>query len=139
MATVRTPPTAGIVASAVTVLVVFVPFVLLTSSEIQGLQTYYSYGVVGPWAVALLGLLSIVAFAAGREERSDPVTIAGATLVFGLAAAAIALIWALSVPEALVQQIGTAAWLAYHRWLLVGAAAAAFASAAWYAQALGLV
>ncbi|MFC6730203.1 hypothetical protein ACFQDG_16250, partial [Natronoarchaeum mannanilyticum] len=105
MATVRTPPSAGIVASAVTVLVAFAPFLVLSSAASSGLQTYYAHGIVGPWPVAMLGLLSIVAFAAGRQERTDPVTIAGATLVLGVAAAAIALYWAVAVPGDLVQQL----------------------------------
>lgn len=133
------PPTAGIVASVVTVLVVFVPFAVLSSAEISGLQTYYGHGIVGPWPVAMLGLLSIVAFAAGRQERTDPVTIAGATTVFGVAAAAIALYWALAVPSDLVQQLGTAAWLGYHRWLLAVAAVGIVTSALWYVRALDLV
>lgn len=139
MATVRTPPSAGILASVVTVLVVVVPFAVLSSPEIAGLQTYYAHGVVGPWPVAMLGLLSIVAFAAGRQERTDPVTVAGATLVFGVAAAAIALYWAVAVPGDLVQQLGTASWLAYHRWLLAAAAVGVLASALWYVRALDLV
>ncbi len=139
MATVRTPPTAGIVASVVTVLVVFVPFVVLSSAEISGVQTYYAHGVVGPWPIAMLGLLSIVAFAAGRQGRTDPVTAAGATLVFGVATAAIALYWAVAVPADLVQQLGTATWLAYHRWLLAVAAIGVMGSALWYVRALDLV
>lgn len=139
MSSVRTPPTAGIVAGVATVVVVFVPFVALTSNEIAGLQTYYGHGVVGPWPVAMLGLLSVVAFAAGRQERSDPVTMAGATLVFGVAAAGIALYWAVAVPEDLVQQIGAAAWLAYHRWLLAAAAVGVGVSALWYVRELDLV
>ncbi|GAA0679300.1 DUF7548 family protein [Natronoarchaeum mannanilyticum] len=139
MATVRTPPSAGIVASAVTVLVAFAPFLVLSSAASSGLQTYYAHGIVGPWPVAMLGLLSIVAFAAGRQERTDPVTIAGATLVFGVAAAAIALYWAVAVPGDLVQQLGTAAWLEYHRWLLAVGALGVLASALWYVRALDLV
>jgi len=139
MATVRTPPTAGIVASAVTVLVVFAPFLILSSAGSSGLQTYYAHGVVGPWPVAMLGLLSIVAFAAGRQERTDPVTIAGATLVFGVATATIALYWAVAVPGGLVQQLGTEAWLEYHRWLLAVAALGMLASAVWYVRALDLI
>ncbi|SNZ03482.1 hypothetical protein SAMN06269185_0288 [Natronoarchaeum philippinense] len=138
MAAVRTPPTAGIVASLASVVLVFAPFLALSGGEVSGLQTYYAQGVVGPWALAVLGLLSTVAFAAGREERSDPVTMAGATLVFGIAATMIALVWAVSVPEQLVQQIGTASWLAYHRWLLVVTAIGALVSSVWYVRALEL-
>lgn len=134
----RTPPTAGILASVIVLGIVVAPFLALTGNEAAGLQTYYGYGLVGPWAISLLALLSIVAFAAGRERRTDPVTVAGGTLVFGLASLAVALVWAVSVPGDVVQQIGTAAWLSYHRWLLVAAAAAVLAAAAWYARALDL-
>ena len=135
----RTPATAGILASVAALAVVFGPYLVLTSNELAGLRAYYSYGLVGPWAVAMLALVSIVAFAAGREHRTDPVTIAGATLVFGVVAAVIALLWAVSVPGELVQQIGTAAWLSYHRWLLAATSVGLLASAGWYTRALGIV
>jgi hypothetical protein len=135
----RTPPVAGIAASVLVLAVVFGPYLVLAGGELAGLRAYYSHGLVGPWAVSLLALIAVVAFAAGRENRTDPITVAGGTLVFGFVAFVISLAWAASVPGALVLQIGTADWLQYHRWLLVAASAAVFASAGWYVRALDAV
>jgi len=54
-------------------------------------------------------------FAAGRQGRSPPDLVAGAALVLGLFMAVISLLWAVTVPESLVQQLSTATILQYHR------------------------
>jgi len=135
----RTPPTVGIVACALLLGIVAVPYLLLSGAGAGGIAAYYDHGAVGPWVVALLAIITIVAFAAGRQERSDPVTMAGATLVFGVFITGTALAWALSVPSAFVQQLGTETWLGYHRWALVAASAVVPVTSAWYAKALGVL
>ncbi len=135
----RTPPTAGIVVSLVVVGVVVLPYVALSASAAAAIPTYYGQGVVGPWGAGLLGLVMVVAFAAGRQRRTPPDTAAGATLVCAVASVLLALQWALAVEPAVVQSIGTADWLGSHRWALVGAAVADVVVAVWYARSLSLV
>lgn len=135
----RTPPTLGIVACLLVIAIVALPYLLLSDVGAGGISAYYDHGVVGPWIVTLLTIIALVAFAAGRQERSDPVTIAGATLVLGLFIAGSAAAWALSVPSAFVQQLGTDTWLEYHRWSLAVASAILPVASAWYAKALRVI
>lgn len=137
MASVRRPPTAGIAASLVTLAVVVVPIGLVDGSTAFG--AYYGGGAVNGLAVGLFAIVATVVFAAGREERSSPDLVAGATLVLGLFAFVLALVWALTVPEELIFQLGTATVMEHHRWALVVATLGMPASALWYARALRLL
>lgn len=139
MADLRTPPTLGIVACLLVIVTVAAPYVLLSDAGAGGLPAYYDHGPVGPWVVTLLAIVALVAFAAGREERSDPLIIAGATLVMGLFIVGTATLWALSVPTAFVQQLGTESWLEYHRWALVTTAALVPIAGGWYGRVLGVL
>lgn len=134
----RTPPTVGVVVSLSVVAVALLPYVLLSSAAAAGLPTYYRQGVVGPWGAALLGLVMTVAFASGRQRRTPPDTVAGATLVLGVAATLLTVEWAVAVDPAVVQSIGTADWLGNHRWVLVGTTLLPPLVAAWYARTLEL-
>lgn len=135
----RTPPTLGIVACALILVIVALPHLLLSESGAGGIAAYYDHGVVGPWVVTVLTTVALVAFAAGRQDRSDPATIAGATLVFGFFIVGTSLAWALSVPTAFVQQLGTETWLGYHRWVLVGASMLVPIAGVWYAATLDVL
>lgn len=138
MTDARHPPTVGIAGSVIVIAAIFLPFLLLSGDEVTGLSTYYGYGIAGPWAAAILALLSLIAFAAGREKRTDPVTVAGATLVFGLFTVLLALQWAIAVPADVVLQLGTETWLEYHRWAVVVASLLLVVSAGWYGRVLGV-
>lgn len=134
----RTPPTVGVVASLSVVAVALLPYVLLPASAAAAIPTYYDQGLAGPWGPVLLAVVMTVAFASGRQRRTPPDTVAGATLVLGVAAALLALEWAVAVDPAVVQSIGTADWLGSHRWALVGTSLLPPLVAAWYARTLEL-
>lgn len=130
-------PLAGIVACLLVLGVLAIPYVLADSATV-GL--YYSSGLLNPLVVGLLAVVSIVVFAAGRQERTDPALAAGVTLTFGLFMVLLTVTWALTIPEALLREFEiVAAALADHRWALVGVTLPVPATAAWYARSLGLV
>ncbi|WP_255169669.1 DUF7548 family protein [Natrononativus amylolyticus] len=133
------PPTAGIVASISYLVVVFVPYVLLSETEAAALPTYYDFGLAGPQFLAVLPLVGLVLFAAGRQQRTEPDYVAGLTLVLGMVLTALIAIWAISVPENVVLSIGEASWLEYHRWLVLLAGLAMVACSLWYAKSLELL
>lgn len=135
----RIPPLVGAVGASSLILGVLVPYLALPSAEASGLSTYYGYGLVGPLGIAVLAVFVLVAFLSGVGERTDPGTVAGTTLVLGVAVVVLTLEWALAVDPEVVQSIGTGAWLNWHRWVLVGLAASMPAAAAAYARVLGFV
>lgn len=133
----RTPPTVGLVVSLVVLGVVAGPLFVLSNPG--GLETYYASGLVGAWGVALLALVAVVAFAAGRQRRTEPDTVAGATLVVGVAMVLLGLQWALAVDPVVLQSSTTAAWMANHRWAVVATSLGVPAVAVWYARAIGVL
>jgi uncharacterized membrane protein len=135
----RIPPTVGILVCLVVVAVVVAPFLVLPPSESAGLSTYYASGIAGGYGVGLLALVALVAFAGGRQRRTEPDTVAGATLVVGVGMVVLALQWALAVDAEVLQSITTAAWMADHRWVLVGLSALVPVASGWYARAVGVV
>lgn len=126
----RLAPIAGIVASLAPVGLVVAPYFVVDSLAVG---TYYDVTVLGPWLVALFGVVTVIVLLAGVQDRTAPATVAGASLVFGTVMVLIAAIWALSVPEGLVEQLGTVEALTYHRWALLVVSSLVPASAAWYA------
>ncbi len=135
----RTVAALGVLASLAAIGAVAAPYVLLPSAEASGLSTYARYGVVGPWGVVLFALVTTVAFAAGRQRRTDPATAAGATVAVGLVAALVAVEWALAVDPDVVASITTTEWLSVHRWVVAGLTAAIPAVGFAYARVLDLV
>lgn len=133
------PPTAGIVASLSYLFAIFGPYLILSEEETAALPAYYDFGVAGPQFLAILPLVGLVLFAAGRQQRTEPDYIAGLTLVLGMVLTAFVAIWAVSVPQNVILSIGEASWLEYHRWLVVLAALAMVACSLWYAKSLELV
>jgi hypothetical protein len=133
----RIPPTVGVAVSLLVIGVVAGPIVVLSNPG--GLGAYYASGLVGGWGVALLAIVTVVAFAAGRQRRSDPETVAGATLVVGIAMTVLGLQWALAVDPSVLQSSTTAAWMANHRWAVVGTSLGVPAVAVWYARAIGVL
>ena len=134
MEATRLAPTVGIVASTLVLFVLTVPYALVDAGS--AVATYYAAGDVNPLVVGLFALVAVMVFAAGREERSSPDLVAGATLVLGGFMFVITLLWALTVPAGLVQQLSTATILQYHRSALVVVTAIVPVSAGWYARAL---
>lgn len=132
---VRLAPTVGIAASIVVILVLVVPYLLVSPSSVG---TYYRSGAFNPLFAGLFALVCVIIFAAGREERSDPALATGVVLVFGVFILGFSALWAMTVPNDIVLSLPTAAAFAYHRYALVLAALLIPASAAWYARALGL-
>ncbi len=140
-------PTLGVLSSSVIIVVLVVPYLVV--NDISAVGTYYSAGVVTPWAAGLLALVAVIVFAAGREERTDPVTAAGIGLGLGVVMVMVASLWAISVPsdvplqlttdDPIVGPLSTAVVLEYHRWLLMGAAVGPVAAAGWYARTLTLL
>lgn len=141
----RAAPTLGIVASLFVLAVLAVPYLIVDAADVS---TYYGAGVLTPWAAGLVALLAVVVFAAGREGRTDPETAAGAGLVFGIFAFAVALLWAVTVPAELPLQLTadepwigpltTGTILEYHRWILVVGTVLPVVAGAWYARSLRL-
>lgn len=134
MEATRLAPTVGIVASALVLFLLTVPYALV--EEGTAVAAYYDAGDVNPLVVGLFALVAVMVFAAGRQGRSSPDLVAGAALVLGGFMFVIATLWALTVPESLVQQLSTATILQYHRAALVLTAAVVPLSAGWYARAL---
>ena len=132
----RLAPTVGIVASLVVLVVLAAPYAVVDAGSAVG--AYYGAGDVNPLVVGLFALVAVIVFAGGREGRSSPDLVAGAALVLGTFMVVLAALWALTVPESLVQQLSTATILQYHRWALVLSTLVVPVSAGWYARTLGI-
>jgi len=130
----RLAPTVGIVASLAVIAVLASPYAIVEGGS--GVGTYFAAGSVNPLMVGLFAAVAIIVFAAGREDRSPPDLVAGATLVLGIFMTALALLWAISVPQSVVTQLSTATVLQYHRGALVVTTLGVPAAALWYARAL---
>lgn len=144
----RAAPTFGVVACAGFVLLLLVPYALV--DDPGGVSTYYTAGTLTPWASGLVALVAIVAFAAGREDRTAPETAAGAGLGFGVVVLLLTLLWAVTLPAAVPLQLTTdeplvgellttGTVLEYHRWVLTAVGALPAVAGAWYARSLGLL
>jgi len=134
----RLAPTLGIVGAVATAVVVLLPYVAVTGQDAGAVGPYYGSGVVGPNVIGLFAAIALVAFAAGRQGRTEPDTVAGATLVLGRVTLVAALAWALTADTEIAQSTA-ATWLPTLRWALVATTALLPASALWYADALGVL
>ena len=142
----RAAPTLGIVASLLLVVLVAVPYFVVENAG--AVRSYYDAGALTPWASALMALVAVIVFAAGREGRTDPDTAAGAAVGLGVVTALVAVVWAVSVPadvplqlttdRPLLGPLTTARVIEYHRWALAAVSALPVAAAAWYARSLRL-
>jgi hypothetical protein len=127
-------PLVGSVACLAVVAALVAPFVLLPDPGTE-LGLYYAFGPVGGTAVGFLAPIGVVVFLAGRRGRTDPVTAAGLTLVLGLGMLALAASWAFAVDPELVFSF-PAAWMGYHRWVVLGLTALVPVSAGAYSRAV---
>lgn len=142
----RAAPTLGIVASLLVVASVAVPYFVVEDASVVG--SYYGAGVLTPWASALMALVAVIVFAAGREDRTDPDTAAGAALGLGAVTFLVAVLWAATVPadvplqlttdRPLVGPLTSATVVEHHRWAVAVVSVLPVAAAVWYARALRL-
>jgi hypothetical protein len=142
----RAAPTAGIAASLLFVALLAVPYVVIEEASAVG--TYYDAGPLTPWAAGLMALVAVIVFAAGREDRTDPDTAAGAAVGLGTVVLIVTALWAVTVPadvplqlttdEPLVGPLTTATVIEYHRWVAAVVSGLPVVAAAWYARALRL-
>ncbi|WP_018259043.1 DUF7548 family protein [Halomicrobium katesii] len=137
MEQLRLAPTVGIVASLAVLAVLAAPYAVVEQSSAVG--AYFAAGAISPLVVGLFASVAIIVFAAGRQGRSPPDLVAGATLVLGLFMTVLAAVWASTVPQSMVTQLTTADVLGYHRGALVVTALCVPAAAAWYARAQRLI
>ena len=137
MEQLRLAPTVGIVASLAVLGTLAAPYAIVEEGSAVG--AYFAAGSISPLTVGLFATVAIIVFAAGREGRSPPDLVAGVALVLGLFMAALATLWAVTVPQSMVTQLSTSAVLGYHRGALVVATLVVPASAAWYARAQNLI
>lgn len=134
MANDTVAPTVGAAASLLLAVVVFAPALLISSGN-GVVADYYASGPVGVSIVGFLGLLSVVVFLAGAQERTEPATVAGLTLVLGVAMLAFALLWALSVDRTLLFSFPAEyAWIENHRWAVAAVCAVIPVAAGVYAR-----
>jgi len=125
-------PTAGVLAALAVLAAVVAPYLLISPSEAG---VYYGVPVPVPvhLVVGLFAAVAIIVFAAGRNDRTDPETAAGAAVVLGGFMTALTLWWAIAAGD-VVGSFPTDAAFDYHRWVLFGTALAVATSAGWYAR-----
>jgi hypothetical protein len=127
----RIAPLVGIVGCLAVLLALAAPYLLL--EDASGVALYYGSGAINPLVAGLFALVALIALAAGREDRSDPALSAGVALVLGVAIAAVAIAWALTVRVDVVE-IDTV-----HRWVVAAVSPLVPLGSAWFARALGLL
>ncbi|MFW5963811.1 MAG: DUF7548 family protein [Natronomonas sp.] len=143
----RAAPTLGIVASLAVVAVLVVPYFVIDNGA--SVASYYGSGALTPWAGGLMALVGVIVFAAGRENRTDPETAAGAAVGLSVVVFLVSVLWAVTVPSDLVLQLTTdepllgplttATVIEAHRWVLALVAIVPAAAAGWYAKSLRLL
>ncbi len=124
---------AGIAACVVTVLILAVPFALVSGYATQ-LAGYYASGVLGAGGVALFALVTAVVIGSVEQGNLDPGTLAGVAVVLGLATVVSAASWALAVEP--TTMFGEYRWLEWHAPAVVALSLPVPALAAVYARAL---
>jgi hypothetical protein len=127
-------PLVGSVACGAVVAALVAPLVLVSNPGTE-LGLYYAAGPAGGTALGFLAPVAVVVFLAGKRGRTDPATAAGLTLVLGLGMLALAASWAFAVDPELVFNF-SAAWMGYHRWVVLGVTALVPLSAGLYARAV---
>lgn len=131
----RVAPWVGILGCLAALAALTAPFALVDAPGAD-LGAYYAAGTVGGGGLAFLAVLSIVVFLAGQRGRADPTTAAGVVVVLGAAMVGVAALWATSIDPTLLYSFPpSAAWLEYHRWVVVALAAVVAVAAGAYANA----
>ena len=124
-------PAAGIVAALAVLAAIVAPYFLIGATEVG---VYYGVPTPVPvhLVVGLFALVSVIVFAAGRNGRTDPLTAAGATVVFAGFMVLLALWWSIAV-GGLVGSLTERAAFDYHRWLLLATTLGVAGAAGWFA------
>lgn len=122
----RLAPAIGVLACLAFLAALVVPF------QSPGAGTYYASGALNPLIAGLFAVVTLIVFAAGRQDRTDPLTAAGIALAFGLVIVLTAFVWATTA------RTDVLAITSYHRHVLVGTGAIIPLVAAWYARELGV-
>ena len=144
----RLAPTVGIVACLALLAVLVVPYLLIRTPGIAG--AYYAAGPINPLFAGLFALVALLALAAGRQDRTDPVIAAATALVFGAFGAVFCLLWLGGDPGTVILNLdlspdspagesGLVRTLQYHPYVVVLVSLLVPASAVWYARELGLL
>lgn len=131
---VKAAPTVGLVGCLLVLATLVWPYLQETASSVS---LYYATGAITPLAAGLLAFVGIVVFAAGRAERSDPSTVAGAGIALSLFVLVIGVVFALTARVDVLG--GGSALLSYQRYALAVAGLIPLAGAIWYARALRLL
>ncbi|MFD1512099.1 DUF7548 family protein [Halomarina rubra] len=144
----RLAPTVGIVACVVLLVALVVPYLLVRTPGI--VATYYGTSLINPLFAGLFAVVALLGFAAGREERTDPVVAAAVSLVFGAFGLLICVLWVASDPGVIIFNLDLSPEsgagesslvrsLEYHPYVVALVALVVPVSAGWYARELGLL
>lgn len=130
----RLAPTAGILACLVLLVVAFVPAVVVEDTT---LPAYYAAGPTGLAAVGFLATIAVIVFLSGRQERTAPDTVAGVTIVLGVAIAGLAVLWAISIDRTLLFSFQAQySWIQWHRLAVPAVSLGVLGAAAAYSRAV---
>lgn len=130
----RIAPIAGAVACLLTVLVLVVPFLVVEGHD-QLVSDYYTAGPTGAGGIVFLALLGVVIFLSGERGAADTETIAGVSLVLGLAIFGLAVVWWLNIPDSLLFSFPPEySWIENHPLAVVGTTFLVVAAGAGYAR-----
>lgn len=125
---------AGLVACLATVVVLGVPYAVVSGSEAL-LVDYYAAGPVGAGGVVLFALLSAVVFASIERGNVDPGTLAGVLVVLSAGTFLLALLWHLTVDSAVVFSFPARYdWIEWHSTVVTALAAPIPVCAGLYAR-----
>ncbi|WP_224269552.1 DUF7548 family protein [Haloprofundus salinisoli] len=134
MRTADAAATAGTVVSLVLLVVVAVPYLVVTNPAAP-LSAYYAAGSVGANSVGFLSVIAAVAFLSGTRGNAEPDLVAGIAVVLGLAMVVLSLLWATTIDSTLLFSFPPeAAWIQYHRWAVVALSAVVAVVAGVYAR-----
>lgn len=110
----------GVAGGVVYLVLAALPYLVASGSETR---VYYGVGVVGPLLLLVPAGVALIALLSGAYRRSDPATMAGVALVFGLVVLLLSVAWALPAGGVVGGMASVPAAFGYHRWLVVLAGA----------------
>lgn len=114
----------GALASLLLVLVVVAPAVLVDGAG-STLSAFYTAGPFGLTAVGFLAVVGIVVFLSVTQGHTDTALVTGIALVVSLAAAALALLWMVTLDDTVLFGFPAEySWLESYRWVVVAVAGA---------------